>query len=77
VLISDKVNIWREIEADKAGFVAPDTLKGTESLLRRWLEVDQPARLHAAIQAKKCFTDRFNVDAMAHSILSVVGRAVA
>ncbi len=28
VLISDKVNIWREIEADGAGFVAEDTQPG-------------------------------------------------
>ena len=37
VLISDKVNSWREIEADNAGWVAPDTLDGTVSLLERWL----------------------------------------
>jgi glycosyltransferase involved in cell wall biosynthesis len=39
VLISDKVNIWREIEADGAGLVAEDTLIGTVSLLETWLDL--------------------------------------
>ena len=33
VLISNKVNIWREIAADQDSIVADDTLPGTESLL--------------------------------------------
>ena len=28
VLISDKVNIWREVQSDGAGLVAPDNLAG-------------------------------------------------
>lgn len=36
VLISNQVNIWREIERDRAGLVDDDTLEGTERLLRRW-----------------------------------------
>jgi len=34
VVISNKINIWREIEADGAGFVAPDSLEGTTKNLR-------------------------------------------
>jgi glycosyltransferase involved in cell wall biosynthesis len=37
VLISNQVNIWREIEAAGAGWVAPDTLEGTMSLLTQAL----------------------------------------
>jgi len=33
---SNKINIWREIEADGAGFVAPDSLEGTTKNLRAW-----------------------------------------
>ena len=39
-LISDKVNIWREVEADGAGFVASDTVAGTVASLRHWLELE-------------------------------------
>jgi glycosyltransferase involved in cell wall biosynthesis len=34
VLISNKVNIWREIAADGAGLVANDNLSGTIELLQ-------------------------------------------
>ena len=38
VLISDQVNIWREIVEDGAGLVEADTEGGVEKLLRRFLD---------------------------------------
>jgi hypothetical protein len=38
VLISDQVNIWREIVEDGAGLVEGDTEEGVEKLLRRFLD---------------------------------------
>lgn len=70
VLISDKVNIWREIEADGAGIVATDTVQGTTQTLQRWLAMDAQARQHMALQAKATFAQRFTVDAMAKSLLA-------
>jgi glycosyltransferase involved in cell wall biosynthesis len=72
VLISDKVNIWPEIESDGAGLVAPDTLAGTEALLRRWLALEPAARDRMARQARQTFTDRYGIDAMAQSLLQVL-----
>src|SRR5207253_5868060 len=37
VLISNKVNIWREVEADGAGWVSDDTFEGVATLLKKWL----------------------------------------
>ncbi len=37
VLISDQVNIWREIVEDGAGLVEEDTEEGVEKLLRQFL----------------------------------------
>ena len=36
VLISNQINIWREIESDGAGLVGDDTPEGAENVLRRW-----------------------------------------
>ncbi|MGB2833341.1 MAG: glycosyltransferase [Methylotenera sp.] len=72
VLISDKVNIWREIEADGAGIVNADTLQGTERTLRQWLATDADSRSKMAQQAKVTFEKRFTVDAMAQSLLHIV-----
>ena len=51
VLISREVNIWREIEAANAGFVAPDTIEGTTSLLTRWQQLPEAER---SSHATKC-----------------------
>jgi hypothetical protein len=42
VLISNKVNIWREVEADRTGLVRPDDLEGTISLLETFLTMEEP-----------------------------------
>ena len=72
VLISDKVNIWREIAADGAGFVAPDTVAGTYDNLQRWLRLNADQRARMALQARATFGQRFTVQAMADSLLQVL-----
>jgi len=74
VLISDKVNIWREIEADGAGIVNTDTAEGTEKTLKEWLALDADGRQKMAKQAKVSFDQRFTVDAMANSLLATIKR---
>lgn len=69
VLISDKVNIWREIESDGAGLVGPDTAAGTEQVLRSWAGMDLAAQLQMAVCAKNTFIRRYTVQAMAQSVL--------
>lgn len=72
VLISDKVNIWREIAADGAGIVNADTLEGTEKTLRQWLAMTANGRHKMAKQAKVTFEQRFTVDAMAKSLMTTI-----
>lgn len=76
VLISDQVNIWREIEADGAGLVAPDTEDGTLSLFKKWQAMSLVQRQVMARNAKACFERRFTADAMAASITSTIERAI-
>jgi glycosyltransferase involved in cell wall biosynthesis len=75
VLISDKVNIWREIEADGAGLVAPDTLQGTRSSLNVWFGLTVDAKMTFVQRAQDCFQRRFTVDAMTISLLNAMQRA--
>jgi len=72
VLISDKVNIWREIEADGAGIVNPDTLAGTEKTLKEWLMMDETKRQKMGANAIRCFRRRFTVEAMANSFVTAI-----
>ena len=61
VLISDQVNIAPEIEADGCGIVEPDTLKGTVSLLERWLALDPDEREAMRRQTKITFAKRYDM----------------
>ena len=72
VLISNKVNIWREIEADKAGIVANDDLTGTEYLLKTWMQLNDEERMVMSENAIRCFTQRFTVAAMAKSLVKIL-----
>ncbi len=71
-LISDKVNIWREIETTGAGLVAPDTLEGVISLLARWeaRPPDAVATMRAA--ALRCFNAQFEIGAASQRIINVL-----
>ncbi len=72
VLISDKVNIWREVRAHRAGLVAPDSVLGTQQLLLEWLALPEAERRAMSESARLLFRSRFTVDAMAKGLLEVV-----
>lgn len=71
VLISDKVNIWQEICADRAGLVAEDTLEGTVNLLQRWLSLTPEEQSTMTATAKTAFASRFAVEHAAHRCLQI------
>ena len=74
VLISNKVNIWREIEEDGGGIVENDDLPGTVRLIEKWIAL--PAQQRAAMRekARRCFQSRFEVAKAADSIVQVVAQ---
>ncbi|WP_314917288.1 glycosyltransferase [Pseudomonas helleri] len=72
VLISNKVNIWREIESDSAGFVDNDTIEGTTNNLRRWLDMSHEDYERMSDLAAQCFTKRFHIRSAAQSLLKII-----
>jgi glycosyltransferase involved in cell wall biosynthesis len=72
VLISNKINIWREIEGDGAGFVENDDLAGTLNLLKRWLAAPEASRAEMRANAPKCFAARFEIERATDSLLAVI-----
>ena len=70
VLVSTKVNIWREIVAAGAGFAEEDTGPGTLALLERWLSLDADGRAAVARRAAPCFESNFHVDSAARRLTS-------
>lgn len=72
VLISNRVNIWREIHADHAGHVESDDLPGTIRLIERWLSMS-PAEIETMrANAVSCFVRRFQIDRAVDSLLQIL-----
>jgi glycosyltransferase involved in cell wall biosynthesis len=74
VLISNKVNIWREIESDGAGMIAEDTLQGTCDILRDYVEMSTDKRLAMRERARRCFEQRFEITKAVKSFQAVLAR---
>lgn len=77
VLISDKVNIWREIAADASGLVESDDLAGTAQLLSRWQALDAAAREKMRAAATESFERRFAIKSVALSLAQTLSEAGA
>jgi glycosyltransferase involved in cell wall biosynthesis len=61
VLISNCVNIWRELVADGAALVEPDNHDGVKRLFQRWMELPETARATMAAAAVQSFKQRFEI----------------
>jgi glycosyltransferase involved in cell wall biosynthesis len=72
VLISNQVNIWREVEQDGAGIVESDSVAGTESLFQKWTSLSEAERERMRGHAKRCFEKRFELRIAGDRLLEVL-----
>jgi glycosyltransferase involved in cell wall biosynthesis len=72
VLISDKVNIWREIVDDGGGLAATDSIQGTRQTLMHWAEMSATARAAMGAAALASFERRFEIKAVAKGLIRTV-----
>lgn len=72
VLISDKVNIWREISNGHAGFVDTDTVGGTYNNLNKWLKSTPEQLIEIKNNAYQTFERNFTISAMAHGTVNAI-----
>ncbi|MEP7231847.1 MAG: glycosyltransferase [Ginsengibacter sp.] len=71
VLISDKVNIWREIKKDAAGIITTDTLIGVEKLFQNWQLLPNEEKLSMGSNAVRLFKKNFTSEAAAKRLKQV------
>jgi glycosyltransferase involved in cell wall biosynthesis len=76
VILSDKVNIWREIVADSAGLVEKDTVAGTTASLERWRSLSPSEVAEFRAHAKACFHSRFDFNQTAKAVLENIEKLV-
>ena len=72
VLISNRINIWREIEEDKAGLIASDTVDGAKDFFRRWLDLSPEAKAAMSRAATKSYESRFAIELAAQNLLAAI-----
>lgn len=68
VLISNKVNIWREIKNGGGGLVAEDSLQGTQSMLREWNLFSDSQKQQYSENAFKVYEKNYTVNAAAKEL---------
>ena len=71
-LISDKVNIWREIDAERGGIVGADTPAGTLDLLQKWLALTPIERERMGANALACFRKHFHIESTTAKLLTTL-----
>jgi glycosyltransferase involved in cell wall biosynthesis len=78
VLMTDKVNTWREVKQGGGGLVAGDDLLGIEGLLAAFLSLSTEEQKQMGNAARATFLKHFNIDANVTTLLNVLsdGNAV-
>ena len=71
-LISNRINIWREIDQNRAGYVESDDFSGTTRLLNRWMAAPASVRNGMRANARRCFERRFQIDKAVDSLLDIL-----
>jgi glycosyltransferase involved in cell wall biosynthesis len=72
VLISNKVNIWREIEEDGGGMIGDDTQEGTTEVLRKWVSLPEAERVEFGRRAERSFERRFDIAQAARNLVNAI-----
>ena len=72
VLITDKVNVWREVLGDGAGFVASDDVVGANALLESWEELSELEHQKMRVNARECFKRRFEIQRSVESLVQTL-----
>ncbi len=69
VLISNQVNIWREIERAGAGLVADDNQAGVHQLLTEWQRLrSRSVSMEMRLAARSCYENHFRNDTAVESL---------
>jgi len=72
VLITDKVNIWRDIEEDGAGIVVTDDIDGVSKGLAQLCVMSLEKRASISNNARRCFENRYDLRRIATSMIELM-----
>ena len=75
VLISDKVNIWHEIEKAGAGVIKSDSVEGALELIEAWEQMGDEEKRAMQLKAKSLFEEKYTSSAAASTLLQAVSNS--
>ena len=73
VLISNGVNIWREIETGEGGIIFQNSLTGLQSALERWLALSNTQKQSVRAKAKNIYETHFAIEPVVDRFVNAVG----
>jgi glycosyltransferase involved in cell wall biosynthesis/ADP-heptose:LPS heptosyltransferase len=74
VVISNRINIWREIEERGAGIVSGDSLDGTNASLRRWMQLEEREIADYRTRSRRCYEEQFDLRVTSRRYLDAIER---
>jgi glycosyltransferase involved in cell wall biosynthesis len=74
VIVSNQVNIWREIESFQAGLVTTDTLAGIEATLQRWSTLTAAELQEMRGRCLPCFQRYFDMRTVCLGVMAELER---
>lgn len=75
VLISNQINIWREIESGGGGIVADDTISGAIQILQSWENMTLKQRLEMGCASRLVYEQNFTLEAAVRDLTLVLQKA--
>jgi len=72
VLISNKVNIWNEIENYNGGIVENDTLDGTNQMFNKWVKLTLSEQIEMGNNGFKLYQEKFTAKVTSKKFIEVI-----
>lgn len=72
VLISDQINIYREIAESQSGIIASNTIEGVISVLSQWAVMSKVDKLQMGNRAEKCYQSFFTTFEASKKLASLI-----
>lgn len=73
VLISNKVNIWMEIESSGGGIVETNNRAGTLNMMKQWIELSAAEKDKMRLKAKSVYESQFTMNKVGEKLIKIVG----
>jgi len=76
VILSDRVNIWREVSLSGAGLVTTDTREGIEQSLLKWKDLTNEERQKIRQSTVPCYKKYFDIHTVSVNLLGTMAKLV-